>query len=127
MFLYVLSGLLDEVPAPSKVRAAAFRALAALPHITNLGRVEGGYSLRFAMGDGGTQLVVDPKTTTVMAEGFTSFGGGKQSMGTDTRTGEWTNQLPPYQLVPLSQQKSYGISCSEEGSKVTCRLDLKRR
>jgi hypothetical protein len=69
-------------------------------------------------------MVVDPKTTTASAEGFTSFGGGRQSMGPDRRTGEWTNQLPPYEVVPLSRQKTYGIQCRDEGNTPVCKCPL---
>ncbi|MFD0855673.1 hypothetical protein ACFQ07_25755, partial [Actinomadura adrarensis] len=121
--IMLLQELLNRVPAPPKVRAAAFRSLASLPNIKNLGRVEGGYALEFSLDDGGTRMVVDPKTTTVNAQGFTSLGGGRQSMPADTTTGRWTDELPSsYQVVPLSQQKNRGIACGYEGQTQVCRL-----
>jgi hypothetical protein len=89
-----LADLLIRVPAPPKVRAAAFRALAGLPHIKNLGKVSGGQRLQFTYGDAGTNLIVDPETSTAATEGFTAFSGKKQSMGTLSTTGEWTNTPP---------------------------------
>jgi hypothetical protein len=109
----VLVDLLSLAPAPPDVRAAAFRALAALPHIKNLGRGRGGYILRmpFQMGFA-ERLVIDPKTTTVTTQTFEdSLGDGRQPVFGSTTTGAWTGRLPPYQVVALSQQKDYGIVC----------------
>lgn len=103
----LLMSLLYEVPAPPPVRAAAFRALADLPHLENRGKVRGGYSLVLTIDEGGqaagTKAVVDPATTTVRTEGFTVFGGKEESMGATTMTGEWTDELTG-RLVPLAEQ-----------------------
>jgi hypothetical protein len=94
ILIYHLFALLDELPVPPKVRAAAFRALATLPAIQNLGKVKGGQHLRFSIDGAGTDMIIDPKTTNVGDEGFTDFGGDRESMGTFTWTSEWTDDLP---------------------------------
>ncbi|OLT37362.1 hypothetical protein BJF79_29680 [Actinomadura sp. CNU-125] len=92
--LLVLTDLLSEVPAPPKVRAAALRALAALPNVKNTGDVDGGKSLLFAGDGGGTKLIVNPKTSEINAEGYADINGTQESMGGTTTTAEWTNELP---------------------------------
>jgi hypothetical protein len=115
------TNLLSELPAPPKVRAAAFRALASLPHIKNLGKTNtGAYALELDMEGTGTRMIVDPTTTTTTAEHFTSLSGARQLTGSRTSTGEWTNQLPPYELIPLSQQKHPGFECHDEGNTLVC-------
>ena len=94
VLIYNLDELLYDLPVPPKVRAAAFRALAVLPDITNLGKVRGGQHLRFSIDGAGTDMIVDPKTTNVSDGGFTDFGGDRKSMGTFTWTSGWTNVLP---------------------------------
>jgi hypothetical protein len=44
-----LVSLVSLLPAPPKVRAAAFRAIAAYPNVENLGPVKGGQGLRFPL------------------------------------------------------------------------------
>jgi hypothetical protein len=39
-------------------------------------------------------MIIDPNTTNVGDEGFTDFGGDRESMGTFTWTSEWTDDLP---------------------------------
>lgn len=92
--LLLLTDLLSDVPAPPKVRAAALRALATLPHVKNLGKVPGGQSLLFAGDGGGTKLVVNPKTSEVNAEGYADINGKQESMGGITSTSRWTDELP---------------------------------
>lgn len=100
--LVSLTDVLYDVPAPPKVRAAAFRALAELPNIRNLGPTRGGQLLVLSDGQAGSKIVVDPATSRLgSTEGFTSF--DNQSMGVHTFTAEWTNRLPG-DLVPLEQQ-----------------------
>ncbi|GAB2848360.1 CU044_5270 family protein [Actinoallomurus bryophytorum] len=89
-----LEDLLTELPVPPKVRATAFRALATLPAIQNLGKVKGGQHLRFSIDGAGTDIIIDPKTTNLSNEAFTDFGGEWDSMGTFTWTSEWTDELP---------------------------------
>ncbi|MBE1531633.1 CU044_5270 family protein [Actinomadura algeriensis] len=97
-----LLSLINTWPSAPKVRAAAFRALATLPHIKDLGEGEGGHRLEFSYGGGGTRLIVDPATTRVSAEGFTEFDG--ESMGVTTSKGEWTDALPKARTVSLDEQ-----------------------
>jgi hypothetical protein len=94
ILIYNLEKLLNELPVPPKVRATAFRALATLPAIQNLGTVPGGQHLRFSIDGAGTDMIINPKTTSVSDEGFTDFGGDRESMGTFTSTSEWTDDLP---------------------------------
>jgi hypothetical protein len=104
--LVSLTGVLYAVPAPPKVRAAAFRALAALPNIKNLGAVQGGQLLVLSDGEAGSKIVINPATSRlVSAEGFTSFDG--ESMGIHTFTAEWTDRLPG-KVVPLKRQAHGG-------------------
>jgi hypothetical protein len=44
-----LISLVSLLPAPPKVRAAAFRAIASYPNVENLGPVKGGQGLRFPL------------------------------------------------------------------------------
>lgn len=99
--LVLLTDLLENVPAPPKVRATALRALATLPHIKNLGKTARGQVLLFSQQDAGTKLVVDTARGTVSAEGFTDSGGDHPSMGADRRTAGWTNTPPP-KVVPTN-------------------------
>ena len=103
-----LQAVLGEAPAPPKVRAAAFRALAAMPSITNLGRTAGGYRLKISYGtrthvDGTETIVVDPKTTQLRVEGWAGFGDGDLPVGPSQRTSGWTDRLPG-RIVPMSKQ-----------------------
>ncbi|MGI5325300.1 hypothetical protein [Actinomadura nitritigenes] len=109
----LLQSVLSEAPAPPKVRAAAYRALAAMPHIDNLGRTAGGYRLKISyMDDTGTHvdgtetIVVDPKSTQLRVEGWAGFGGGGVPVGPSQRTSGWTNTLPG-RIVPWSKQIPY--------------------
>ncbi|GII52643.1 hypothetical protein Pth03_10320 [Planotetraspora thailandica] len=81
-----LSYLLWQVPAPPKVRAAAFRTIASLPGVKSLGPVQGGKAL--GVSTVGVKLVIDPKTSFVRE---ISFSGGNAIA---ISASEWTNQLP---------------------------------
>jgi hypothetical protein len=97
-----LARLLYDVPAPAEVRTAAFRALAALPGIQDLGRVAGGEKLVIPVeplpgervpphqggaGDRHIVLVIDLATSLVHSYTDTH--------GTVTvRTYEWTDRAP---------------------------------
>ncbi|MFI0444253.1 CU044_5270 family protein [Actinomadura sp. 6N118] len=96
-----LMELISRAPAPPKVRAAAFRALATLPNVKSTGKVEGGYGIVFAWGGGGSRFVVDPTTAQTSAQGFTDDG---YRTGPSTATGEWTNALPKWKVVPIEDQ-----------------------
>jgi hypothetical protein len=96
-----LATLLYEVPAPAAVRAAAFRALAAMPIVRNLGPVAGGQALRIALpppppgkytgqlprGVDRIDLVIDPVTT--MIRSITNYQGTSRMLAA-----EWVNHLP---------------------------------
>ena len=109
----LLQMVLAEAPAPPKVRAAAYRALAALPNIANLGRTAGGYRLKISYMnstgkrvDGTDTIVVDPKTTQLRVEGWAGFGDGGLPVGPSQRTSGWTDRLPG-RIVPWSAQIPY--------------------
>jgi hypothetical protein len=83
------------VPTPPLVRAAAFRALAALPIVTGLGPVPGGQGLLIKQprADGGDEkLVIDPAAALVRSDT-----NGKST--TTIEAANWTNHLP--RIVPL--------------------------
>ena len=85
------------VPTPPAVRAAAFRALAALPIVTGLGPVPGGQGLLIKQpnADGGREnLVIDPATGIIRSDS-----NGKSTITIEAAN--WTNQLP--RVVPLCQ------------------------
>jgi hypothetical protein len=101
-----LQAVLGEAPAPPKVRAAAYRALAAMPSITNLGRTAGGYRLKISYGtpthvDGTETIVVDPKTTQLRVDGWAGFGDGGLPVGPSQRNSGWTDRIPG-RIVPKS-------------------------
>jgi hypothetical protein len=93
-----LDSLLSELPATPQVRAAAFRALAALPGVTSLGQVGGGQGVRFTL-LGGQQatLVIDPASGQIRATNFFVDNQGAefwQKIPNATITGRWTSTLP---------------------------------
>ncbi|GAA4618312.1 hypothetical protein GCM10023195_82220 [Actinoallomurus liliacearum] len=88
-----LIGLLEMTPAPPAVRAAAFRALASLPEVRNLGRVDGGQGLLITQSDGTSRLVLDPATSRIRSSSFA--GKGKTASGTErVDAAEWTDVAP---------------------------------
>ncbi|MBC6459832.1 CU044_5270 family protein [Actinomadura sp. HBU206391] len=101
--VHVLNEMLYFLPVQQKVRAAAFRALASLPSIKRVGAVKEGQVLVYMSGPGrgqvGIRMIVDPKTTRVGIENFTDFG-KRESSGTNTYTGEWTDQIPDKVVPP---------------------------
>jgi hypothetical protein len=83
------------VPTPPLVRAAAFRALAALPIVTGLGPVPGGQGLLINQpnADGGREeLVIDPATALIRSD-------STSKATTTIEAANWTNHLP--RVVPL--------------------------
>jgi hypothetical protein len=93
-----LDSLLSELPATPQVRAAAFRALAALPGVTSLGQAGGGQGVRFTL-LGGQQatLVIDPASGQIRATNFFVDNQGAefwQKIPNATITGRWTDTLP---------------------------------
>jgi hypothetical protein len=90
-----LISLVSTLPAPSALRAAAFRAIASYPDVRSLGAVPGGQGLLLP---GGQRFVVDPRTGRVNGTStFISPGGGNYSVsdgGSAKITAEWTDILP---------------------------------
>ena len=99
-----LESLLSIYPAPSAVRAAAFRVLAALPGVRSLGRVDGGLAVLVESPPGGEmvieKLVIDPATAQLRsAVHYGRVGGAlKPVLTTHYLIDQWTNQLP--KVVP---------------------------
>jgi hypothetical protein len=82
-------------PTPPQVRAAAFRALAALPDVTSLGPVPGGQELLIKSPQDPTaweKVVIDPATSLVRSDA--NF---KSTIIIEAAN--WTNHLP--RIVPL--------------------------
>jgi hypothetical protein len=93
-----LDSLLSELPATPQVRAAAFRALAALPGVTSLGQAGGGQGVRFTLlGGHQATLIIDPASGQIRATNFfVDNQGGEfwQKIPNATITGKWTDKLP---------------------------------
>ena len=104
-----LSELLDQIPAPRAVRAAAFRALAAMPDVTKLDEVGGDVVLRISApalpagkfpggkvpaGTGEIRLMIDASTLTLHA--WSDYTGTITVLAS-----RWTNTLP--RIIPDSQ------------------------
>jgi hypothetical protein len=90
-----LISLVSTLPAPPRVRAAAFRALASYPGVRSLGDVPGGQGLLLP---GDQRFVVDTATGRVTGASMfvTPDGGiaGVDKPGSAALTAEWTNTLP---------------------------------
>jgi hypothetical protein len=93
----LLAELLYQAPAPPKVRAAAFRAIASYPNVKSLGRFEGGQGLAILAGGSPLELVVDPTTSLVRSMSVQS---PNVTETTVIVTAEWTDLLP--KVVPPS-------------------------
>ncbi|MFI6882872.1 CU044_5270 family protein [Streptosporangium canum] len=96
--LFPLLSLISELPTPSEVRSAAFRALATTPGVESGGAVEGGQELLIPNPEGGQEikLVVDPETARVTRTNYLLSGDGNVA-GTDefiSVTTNWTDQPP---------------------------------
>ncbi|MEV3923033.1 CU044_5270 family protein [Actinomadura coerulea] len=92
-----LLSLVSQLPAPPKVRAAAFRAIATYPGVKDLGAVKGGHGLSISFGEGGNaHLVVDPKTSRITdTDFFVSADGARVTApGGAAITAEWTDRAP---------------------------------
>jgi hypothetical protein len=94
-----LVSLVSLLPAPPSVRAAALRAMASYPNVTDLGAVDGGRGLlvSFYPGERPARLVIDPQTGQLRRSDVLvmTFGGTLTSDGgTFAVTAEWTNTLP---------------------------------
>jgi hypothetical protein len=94
-----LISLVSQLPAPPKVRAAAFRAIASYPNVKSIGKVKGGgQGLLISLLGTQARLVVDPATSRVRDTNFfvTADGAVVSIPGTGggTIVAEWTNLLP---------------------------------
>ncbi len=93
-----LVSLLAELPATPQVRAAAFRALAALPGVTSLGQAGGGQGVRFTLMSGErATLIIDPANGQIRATNFFVDNQGAefwQRIPNATIHGRWTGTLP---------------------------------
>jgi hypothetical protein len=93
-----LISLISALPAPPKVRAAAFQAIAAYPDVVNLGPVSGGVGLQVSTGRGTPSvLVVDPATSKVRETDFYEFASGGEMYAAEGHSfqlvTDWTDQL----------------------------------
>jgi hypothetical protein len=82
--------LLSTSPAPPAVRAAAYRVLAEMPSVKNLGPVDGGQGLLISDAVETFRLVIDPATSRVLSCTYKPGEGANF----DVEAAEWTNQLP---------------------------------
>ncbi|BCJ32991.1 hypothetical protein Athai_04940 [Actinocatenispora thailandica] len=93
-----LASLVSQLPAPERVRAAAFRVLATLPGVRDLGPADGGRAISIPVGEHTARLVVDTGTGRVRGTNFVvTTDGGELWLPaghTATVTGEWTDTLP---------------------------------
>jgi hypothetical protein len=106
-----LSALLADLPAPPQVRAAAYRALAAMPnvrvHPIKDGQGRPGIDVSIAdtaPGSATIRLIIDPKTSLILFRGVTLTGSNKRFKSknidaTYLQTG-WTDQKPQVPSVP---------------------------
>ncbi|MFI6904631.1 hypothetical protein ACIBKY_25450 [Nonomuraea sp. NPDC050394] len=91
-----LISLISEAPVSPEVRAAAYRALAALPDVTDLGEGDGGRRLEVPLSSGRAIVVVDPETARVRNTPVrvTLSGAIALTEGGVTIDAEWTDRLP---------------------------------
>jgi hypothetical protein len=99
-----LTSLVSQLPAPPKVRAAAFRAIAAFPNVRSLGAVDGGQGLEITLGAHQTpaRLVVDLSKSQIRETNWyvttdganAGFAGAHANDSSYKLTAEWTNDLP---------------------------------
>lgn len=117
-----LANLLVDFPVPPPVRAAAFRALAHMPHVTSIGRVRDelgrlgvGIEIRdpqtaVLVSDGSAVaaregklrriLVIDPRTSRILADRSTVGRGGDPVVDTLIVDSGWTNGRPHRPALP---------------------------
>jgi hypothetical protein len=91
--VYIQGGLVQLLStslAPPAVRATAYRLLAQMPSVKNLGPVDGGQGLLISDTAETFRLVIDPATSRVLSCRFNPGEGANF----DVETAEWTNQLP---------------------------------
>ena len=96
--LYGLVALVSQLPAPPKVRAAAFQAIAAYPGVVNLGPVDRGQALQIpAGGPNPARLVIDPVAALIRETDFVVvFNQTMQAADGSSWviTAGWTDSLP---------------------------------
>jgi hypothetical protein len=100
---WTLIALASQAPAPAAVRAAAYRALAAFPGITRLGRAEGGQELLISFRGEPSyvwiRVIIDPATARLSSV-ITSKG------TSDIVIAQWVNRLP--RIVSLAPTTGCG-------------------
>jgi hypothetical protein len=95
-----LVSLVTQLPAPPRVRAAAFRAFASYPNVHSIGAVDGGQGLliSFLPGEPPARLVIDPATAQVRRTNVVVLADGGIMTAAEgvtlTLTAGWTNTLP---------------------------------
>jgi hypothetical protein len=104
-----LSQLLLETPAPPKVRAAAFTAIAAIPGVHSVGTVtaangRSGLGIELDRTSGGirelNKIVIDPSTYLVLGQDYVAAAAGKsggrpvKESNSVVVTAEWTDRTP---------------------------------
>jgi len=93
-----LLALIGPMPAPPKVRAAAFRDIASDPDVTSIGRVPGGQELQFHAFSGLAAVVINPATAQVVRTNFLVLNGGAilwiPAPATLTLVSGWSDRLP---------------------------------
>lgn len=101
--------LLYEVPAPPKVRAAAFRAIAELPEVEYIGAVDGGIAVRYPVGPDKETVVVDPGTSLLRSVLRT----GRKRPGRYLRivAAKWTDEL---RTTPRTADPATGPTASTD-------------
>jgi hypothetical protein len=87
-------GLLSGVPAPPKVRAAAFQVLAGLPGIKSLGPVKDGQAVLIPDPEGRTAVAVNLTTSKVSSLTNDVINGHKVTGSENVVAAGWTNTLP---------------------------------
>ncbi|MEU1686433.1 CU044_5270 family protein [Micromonospora sp. NPDC005707] len=94
-----LLSLIAQLPAPPKVRAAAFQAVGGYPEVTSTGATEGGEGLLIRLdADWAARLVVDPATARIRRTNFFVTADGARITAPEGRmftlTTEWTDRPP---------------------------------
>jgi hypothetical protein len=93
-----LLALIGPMPAPPKVRAAAFREIASYPDVTSLGPVPGGRELQFHAFNGLARVVINPATAQVVQTNFLVLSGGAilwiPAPASLTLVSGWSDSLP---------------------------------
>lgn len=92
-----LISLISTLPVTSKIRAAAFRAIASYPNVKSTGKAPGGEGLQIDSGAGDpVKMVIDPATSQLRHTNNLVWIDGAEwgTPGMFTLTTEWTNVRP---------------------------------